>query len=257
MSNLEWNVGNTADPYVQACERFVAKDSSFATFKQDRAYRVILEHVAKNHSDEFITQMKDLDTVTEEQIEAFKENDKYGTPTILNHNVFGAISPSTVRYIKNVLDIRAKFGTDIKDIVEIGGGYGGLCKTMDVLFDYENYVIIDLPAASKLTEKYLGKFRELDGRVQPMPFTELESIYGIDLLISNYAFSECSREIQMNYYKSVILNAENFYMIYNNITPDNIGSDEFIEMASKDFDLSFDPENTHPRNIIIYGTKKA
>ena len=45
----------------------------------------------------------------------------------------GTMSPTTIRYIKNVSDIINAFGTGMKSIVEVGGGYGGLCKVMSSL----------------------------------------------------------------------------------------------------------------------------
>jgi len=252
----EWNVNqNNASDYTDACTEFVESDGKFTSFKQDSRYKKILEHVKRAESELFIESMKCPELITEDILESFKENDLYGTPEILSYDFFGDISPSTIRYIKNTLDIVDAFGKDIKNIVEIGGGYGGLCKTISCMVDFDNYVIIDLPEAAALAQKYTSKFDSLSGRVQALPFPQLDVIEGIDLVISNYAFSECSRSIQMKYYNDVILNSDNFYMIYNNITPENINSTEYLSLASESFDVTRESE-TRPTNHIFYGRSK-
>lgn len=258
--NQEWNVNPTnASEYAQACVEFVNDDNAFSNFKRDYRYKKILEHVSNPESLQFIREMKDYETaITSKLLERFKENDKYGNAEIFEYDFFGSISPSTIRYIKNTLDILAKFdSTKIKNIVEIGGGYGGLCKTISCAIDFDNYVIIDLPEASALQEKYASKFESLSGKFQALPFTHLDEIDGIDLVISNYAFSECSREIQEKYYNDVVLNSEAFYMVYNNITPNNMNSSEYHAHASSDFDIEVETEvRPGHTNYIYYGNKK-
>jgi putative sugar O-methyltransferase len=255
----EWNVPQSCIfDYLNACKSFVEDDNKFNNFKQDSRYKVILEHVSLDESNQFISEMKNLEILTEDQIEKFKENDIYGNPEIFEYEKFGNISPSTIRYIKNTLDIFNHFSSEnIKDIVEIGGGYGGLCKTMSVLFDYDNYVIIDLPEVSKLSKKYISNFLPLKDKVQQLNFNELDVIENIDLVISNYAFSECSLDIQKKYYNDVIRNSNKFYLVYNNITPGNMNSDQFFNYASKDFNIEVEEEiRTYFTNYIFYGTKK-
>jgi putative sugar O-methyltransferase len=148
-------------------------------------------------------------------------------------------------------------GQKVDNILEIGGGYGGLCKILSVLVDFENYLIIDLPEVNKLSEKYLSNFEELNGKTSQSFYDEIESVEGIDLLISNYAYSECTFELQKSYYDNIIANADKFYITYNNITTTNMSSDYFIKYASKDFDVQVEEEvrKCHT-NFILYGTKK-
>lgn len=256
----EWNVNPTnASEYAQACMEFVNDDTAFSNFKRDARYKKILEHVKRPESLMFINEMKDYEEViTPELLEKFKENDKYGNAEILEYDFFGSISPSTIRYIKNTLDVIAEFDTSkIKNIVEIGGGYGGLCKTLSCAIDFDNYVIIDLPEASALQEKYISKFENLNGKFRALPFTELDAIDGIDLVISNYAFSECSMDIQEKYYSDVVLNAKSFYMVYNNITPGNMNSTDYLLRASKDFNIEAETEvRPGHTNYIYFANKK-
>jgi putative sugar O-methyltransferase len=48
----------------------------------------------------------------------------------------------------------------ISRVVEVGGGYGGLCKTLSVVCDFDEYILVDLPEAVAVQEKYLKNFPE-------------------------------------------------------------------------------------------------
>lgn len=259
MNSYEWNVySNHIIDYVTACREFVTDDSKFKNFKQDSRYKIILEHISKEESDLFISEMKNSESLTKKQLKEFKENDLNGNPELHEYEFFGKMSPSTIRYIKNTLDIFNFVGDkEIKNIVEIGGGYGGLCKTMNVLFDYDNYVLIDLPEVNALSKKYTDQFSKLEGKVSQLSLNELDRIEDIDLVISNYAFSECSQPAQMKYYNDVVANSKYFYMVYNNITPGNMNSTAFLDFASRKFDIVTEEEvRPSHTNYIYYATKK-
>ncbi len=259
MSNYEWNVyPNAIVDYVNSCKEFVADDLKFKNFKRDSRYKFMLEHVDKGESDLFISEMKNSNSLTENQLKEFRENDLYGNSELQQYDFFGTMSPSTIRYIKNTLDIFDFVGNkNVKNIVEIGGGYGGLCKTMNVMFDYDSYTLIDLYEVNELSKKYIDQFPKLDKKVSQLPFDNFGEIENIDLVISNYAFSECSYNSQTKYYNDVILNSKYFYMVYNNFTTGNMNPNMFIDLASEKFDIftEIEDRNSHT-NYILYGTKK-
>lgn len=256
----KWDVNqNMIDLYLQACTEFVKNDDAFNNFKQDPRYTPVLEHVSIYEANLYYSEMRSKNLITKTILNSVKENDKYGSPSLFEHSELGSISPTTVRYLKNTLDILDHFGKDGKytNIVEIGGGYGGLCKVFSSFVNFENYHLIDLPEVSIFSRKYLNNFRKLKDRVQYITADNLTTVDNIDLLISNYAFSECTRECQLNYYNSYIKKADKFYMMYNQFTPNNIPSEDFIDIVSNDFSLEVRSENrgTHS-NLIIYGNKK-
>lgn len=255
----EWEVPEVnAINYLKVCKSFVEDDALFLNFRQNRLYQEILEHVTKEQSDLYISEMKNPERLTEEHISQFRENDSVGNPVTFEYNQFGIVSPTTIRYIKNTLDIDTFLaGQKVDNIVEIGGGYGGLCRALSVLVDFENYLIVDLPEVNQLSNKYLSNFKNLNGKTSQAFYDEVASIEGIDLLISNYAYSECTFELQKSYYDNIIVNSDKFYITYNNITTTNMSSDYFIEYASKDFDIQIEEEvrKCHT-NFILYGTKK-
>lgn len=256
MNSYEWNVdNNNIINYLASCKEFVTDESKFKNFKQDSRYKIILEHVNKHESDLFISEMKNYDILNEKHLEEFRENDLIGNSEIYEYKFFGKMSPSTIRYIKNTLDIFDFIGSKkIKNIVEIGGGYGGLCKTINVLLNYDSYTIIDLPEVNALSKKYTDQFFNLKGKVSQLSMDELNKIKDVDLVISNYAFSECSQVAQMTYYNNIIANSKYFYMVYNNITTNNMNSTAFFDFASNKFDINTEKDSNN--NYIYYGSKK-
>ena len=265
MNNTNWVVDNsTIALYLQACKEAAEDDSKFAVFKRDPRYTPVLEHVSKEEAELFIQEMKNCD-ITETQWREFLDNDLLGTPRLeefgRNYNQ-STISPSTVRYIKQALDIYNFFGVIEGNIVEIGGGYGGLCKTLSVLNYFKHYSIIDLTEANALAFKYLNKFPELNNKhshFDPEYIKNRDNTFlgSPDLVISNYAFSECSRDIQLLYYSKIIKQAHQFYFTYNNITRDNLNSEDFLRLASNDFNIHIEAE-IRPAyvNYIFFGTRK-
>jgi putative sugar O-methyltransferase len=255
--NKLWDVNQSMiDNYLQACNEFVENDNLFSVFKVDSRYTPVLEHLTETDANLYFSEMKSKEILTEALVNSVKENDTYGSPLLFNHSELGVISPTTVRYIKNSLDIVSYFGSEMpfKNVLEIGGGYGGLCKVFSSFNRFDTYHLVDFPEVNRLSKKYLNKFKYLKTKIKHISTSEVAENDNLDLVISNYAFSECSREYQKLYYNSFIKNAKNFYIVYNNFTENNLNSQAFIEMASNDFSITFEIEIRPPHTVhIIYG----
>lgn len=253
---MSWEVSNDISQYLYACKIASIDDKAFSTFKKDARYRQILEHVSYEEACQYIKEIPVPISDVIEHLEDFKENDKYGSPDIHQFDELGEISPTTIRYIKNSFDIVNNFNSsDIKNIVEIGGGYGGLCKVLSTLVEFDNYIIFDLEEVNGLIKKYTSKFSKISDKVQAFTLDELGEIEGIDLLISNYAFSEVSLDIQNEYYDKVIKKSKNIYMIFNQISNSNIKFSDFIDKLTSDgFIVEFTCEHEECENCnkIIY-----
>jgi len=235
-------------PYTEICVEAVENDEVFARFKQDTRYTAILEHVPPEHGEEYAhtIQAYELD---EDTINSFKENDSIGGANLVEYDEpFGRISPSTLRYIQNALDISYFYGEgELNKIVEIGGGYGGLCKTISCLCDFDEYHIYDIEPASKLQEKYLSKFG-----VKAVHHSVPEETKDIDLVISNYAYSELGENLQDLYYNNVIKNAKKVYMILNR---GQVSREVLLNRAKEDFDVRVDKViDFWPPNGYLYYT---
>ena len=76
-----------------------------------------------------------------------------------------------------------------------------LCKVMSSFIKFDQYLLLDLEECNLLSRRYLSIFNlpTLSHRAE-----EIDEIdENFDLLISNYALSECDRETQMMYIEKV------------------------------------------------------
>ena len=250
--NRDWTcLGyESVNPYIQICMEAVKDDEVFEKFKKDPRYTAILEHVSYEQGKEYAEGILQYD-VDVELVDSFKDNDLIGGSTTFNYQQpFGRISPSTLRYIQNALDISYFFGEgELDKIVEIGGGYGGLCKTINCLCDFSEYHIYDLNEVCKLQEKYLSNF-EMNGRI--IYHSELEPMEDIDLLISNYAYSELGENLQDLYYNNVVKNSKKVYMILNK---GEVSREVLLKRAQEHFDITVDKVlDFWPPNGYLYYT---
>jgi hypothetical protein len=184
-------------------------------FKSNEDYRVILEHCSeqqgkayldeiKKHFSEFYAKHKD------KLKDICQVNDKYGKTIKVDFQDFMSCSPSNLRYIFHALLIlrdMQQHGLREVDIIEIGGGYGGLCLVLQNLAPLCNirlnsYFIFDLVEASQLQKKYLDLLS-----VKNIRFGQIDNFSELRVnsyLISNYAFSEISKDLREAYTEKVL-----------------------------------------------------
>ncbi|MDR1285582.1 MAG: putative sugar O-methyltransferase [Campylobacteraceae bacterium] len=238
--------------YPDFCIKASIDAHVFSNFRQNRIYCRILEHCNETigllYLDEIIKNRQDL----LDNIEQFKENDKYGNPYLVDYVRIGKISPSTLRYIKVLSDLLNLFySLDGLRICEIGVGYGGQCRIINSIASPLEYVLVDLKPVLMLAQSYLDNYI-LKSSMRYKTMNELkEEKY--DLVISNYAFTELRREVQDCYLKKIILNSRCGYITYNDITP------KYFKSYKKDELLSIIPNShiinevplTHSNNCII------
>lgn len=199
-------------------------------FKRDIRYNQILEHTSIDQGLQYLNLIHKT-SIRQDEIKGFCTlNDSFGNP--VKHN-FGIVtcSPSSLRYIYHAHLILSHFKTfNIPiNIVEIGGGYGGLylaicffAKKYDIII--QSYTIIDLPVVSKFQELYLSNFSlEI-----PVEFVD-STTYGSTLskpdlfLISNYCFSEIAMEHQKKYIDKLFSKISHGFLAWNTISVYDFG----------------------------------
>jgi putative sugar O-methyltransferase len=252
---MSWTLQDSAvNPYLQACRAAAQGSDFFKGFKSHPAYRHVLEHVSFEEGKQYLDE---IEIDYKDKLDEIKENDAYGTPITCSYDGIGFISPTTLRYLKNTSDIVNKFGTSFDSIVEIGGGYGGLCKVLSSFVDFEQYLLLDLEECNMLSRKYLSHFDLPTMSYQAEEIVELEDRF--DLLISNYALSECNRETQMMYIERFVKNSDKFYLMHNNFHADNgnMSYEEFLDVMSDTHDIEYYGEHGVPENPkVMFGTVK-
>ena len=180
-----------------------------------------------------------------------------GNPVTFHFKTIGRTSPTTIRYLKVLCQLLELFGPldDIR-ISEIGVGFGGQAHAIAINQNLKSYTLYDLPPVLKLTNKFLekltdtAKFRFIDGR-DPEPTKS-------DLLISNYGFSELTREVQKMYLDKVISHAKMGYITWNELSYKELDGYSVNEILFLIPGSRIIPEKplTYPNNVIIvWGTK--
>lgn len=243
--------------YIETCRSAVEDDNIFAKFKSLQGYKNILEHVTPRQGTEYLqVAMEMAGDALRQNLDKFKENDIIGTPDKFSYPETGKISPTTIRYIKNVFEMATLLDeSPISRIVEVGGGYGGLCKTLSVVCDFDEYILVDLPEAVAVQEKYLKNFPELYVKCKFVSCDDVESVKDVDLFISNYALSECDYDTQVNYYDKLVLNSKFAYIIYNLVNFNDFYYNKFTEKMSERFE--FTTEKDYENTVILAKIKDS
>jgi hypothetical protein len=236
---MNWENRYTA--YFDFCKNL----KSFDNFKTHSDCTGMLEHVNYELGRGYISEIKKHYPYLLDDIKVFATNDKIGNPTTHYYDEIGIeISPSTLRYVKVLGDLINLCGPLTgKDIIEIGGGYGGQCKIIHDVFEPKSYTIIDHPNVMILIYKYLKQFN-----IKLQSKREM-----FDLFISNYAFTEIDRKFQDSYRK-YIDNSKKGYMTCNwfGIRPDDGMKKEEIEKLRDGHFIPEVPLTGHNNCIYIW-----
>jgi len=201
--------------YRKFVEDVVNDENLFSVFKQHPEYSVIVGTIGVDFGKQYLEYIQVNYPELLSYLSKFADGDKIGSPFL--HEFEGVLmDPLSLRYIKILGDLLKYFGTlNGKHIVEIGCGFGGQCK---VIYDYctpASYTIVDTPEVLKLTQSYLSYFD-----IHPLSRnTDDVSDIQYDLCISNYAFSEFTRNFQEFYTQHILQYSSEGYMILNFLNP--------------------------------------
>jgi len=210
----------------------VCDSNDLSSFKGNNVYRGMLEHVSPEFGKQYLQAIQAYTDISLEEIDSFsRRNDSLGAP--IKSGIGGLLlSPSNLRYIFHshlILNHLRSLALPQIDIVEVGGGYGGLCLALDHFAQkysvkINSYTIIDLTNPSRLQKLYLSK---LYPSLQ-VNFVDA-STFGADIamkdmfLISNYCFSEISDNLQKEYIAKLFPKVSHGFMAWNWIPLYNFG----------------------------------
>ena len=242
--------------YCNYIRSIIDKDITDVNFKSNSIYNGILEHVPKEMGDDYLSVIKNkFSDIFNENFSYItkicKYNDYIGNPKLYDFDNFIKCSPSNLRYILHsflILNYIKECKLNNLNIIEIGGGYGGLCFYLHKLchifnIDISSYTIYDLSEPLLLQEKYLSyhnipnvNYKNLQNDIKERISQKfVETLKEDSFLISNYAFSEIPMDIQ-NMYSKYVLNP---FVSHGFLTWNFIDVYKFIE--NKTFKI--EPEN--------------
>jgi hypothetical protein len=216
------------------CDNIVS--NKLTNWKNKYEVKYMLEHVAKHFGEIYLENLiKDgvsIDTIKELCL----INDKFGGSEPENFEKYNLnVTPASLRYCRHAFDIcnlilQKNLNKEV-NIIEIGGGYGGLCiillrlaKKMNI--NIKNYYIYDLDKVQKLQKYYLSNFF-IDDKVIWMN----SNSFGCDffsnelnnnILISNYCLSEIPIEYKDKYLKNLLPKVNGGYFAWNSNDKTNL-----------------------------------
>lgn len=240
--------------YLKLVNRGIANKQKFRSYF---GYRQILEHVTYSQGLQYLNRIRELDLVSNEEIYSLPHLDVIGKPRVFDYEELGYKSPTTLRYFSVASELREIFGTNLgENIAEIGAGFGGQAIVLDKLFKIGSVTIFDLPDVNTLISSFV---RQFDCKSKFYFKSEPERLNPkIDFVMSNYAFSELPRELQLTYIEELLTQSPKGYMIMNsgksNLTGRSNGKINFEELKAAIPGLQLGPEipNTGPDNYVVY-----
>jgi hypothetical protein len=238
--------------YPQFCLLASTDYRFFNSFRRNPIYNKALEHVSRREGSEYLREIM-KDPLVLSRMEDLKQNDAYGNPRTFDYPQVGRISPTTLRYAKVLADLKRIFRSlDGLSICEIGGGYGGQCRIINIFFQPASYCLVDIQPALMLAQRFLDHFT-IPSTLSFKTMNELER-KGYDLVLSNYAITELPRPMQEVYFEKVILPSRMGYITYNEISSPECRSykrDEILRRIPYS-EVEEEVPLTHPGNCIIH-----
>jgi len=202
--------------YTNYINKIINTDKLLWTFKSHGLYTDILEHILPYTANLYLSEIKKkfnnfYNKYKTVLIKLCNKNDLYGNPNKIMFKDFTTCSSTNLRYILHsllILTFMKKHKLNNIDIIEIGGGYGGLSfylHNISLIFNIKinSYTIFDLLNVSKLQKIYL----EAIDSTNNMNFYQIDNYKDLkqnSFLISNYAFSEISMKLQKEYTKKIL-----------------------------------------------------
>jgi putative sugar O-methyltransferase len=218
-------------PYVASIQKALSNYKNFAKFKLDPRYQAILEHCTREQGQSYLEIIKKESPSLIEKMVTFKENDLVGGAITHEYEGVGAISPSTLRYVKVASDLRNIFGEIIGDrIAEIGVGYGGQLLIADKVLKFKQWDLFDLPPALSLASKYIES-HTLNSAYQITSLNQHRGDVEYDLVISNYAFSELPSKLQLRYIEKILSKSKRGYLTMNSGKENSIFKEDKLSLA--------------------------
>ena len=201
--------------YASAVTNALKNQKAFDNFKRSYSYREILEHVSEDQGRSYLEILEARnDSILSQARSTVLISDQVGNPVKYRYARYETLmSPTTLRYLKVSSDLKILFGSSLGKVAEIGCGYGGQALVNDQLLDVESARLFDLPFVNKLIDRYLNAHLLNGAYATTVINTEEPRDY--DLVISNYAFSELPKILQLAYIKKVLANSKRGYLTMN------------------------------------------
>lgn len=174
--------------YYNFCKQAATDPLLLNSFKQHPDYTPICSHVSIEEGKLYYDKIKNISS--DLILEFILANDSEGgAPLYIIGNEFTVpVDPTSLRYLKFTSDIKELFGENLGSVLEIGGGYGGLCLCINSILSPDTYDIKDHEDVMPFVNSYLKLYS-----------LKLESKETYDTVISTYAWDELDFPLREEY----------------------------------------------------------
>jgi hypothetical protein len=230
---------DTEQRYRNLCQSFIDNETLFNSFKSNKMYRAIVGDSDTFEALHFYRTVKETPSVLSFMPE-FAKTDYLGSPqpTPLKY------SRDIMRYAQTVCYLEKYFGAlDGKNVLEFGGGYGGLAACIMKRWSVA-YNIVDLDEARNLAIKCLSR--------EGLALTDFGD--NIDLFVAEYSLTEMTPEALYGYYTKYIKPSKAVFLRCNLASrTERLFLENHLQEDFKTI-ISFDekPETRKP-NVVIIG----
>lgn len=221
------SVSGSMENWISSCLLAAKDDTAFSTFRRDPVFMLVIEGTPLVAGQQLLKRCG-KEEIFWELLPQISKSDEIGSPLVqmtihseAQKNSSFHISPTTMRYVNNSMNMMRCFGSESleSDIIEIGGGYGGEAKILQdfrqgLQLNPSKYTIFDLDTSFPLIERYLDSFGYHFERGDDLgEFTPGD---GRDtLVLSNGALSEMTSPLIDWYLDEVVSRARYGYFITN------------------------------------------
>ena len=237
--------------YVSVVTAASSNERFFRHFRSHPNYLRILDHVSQPQGKAYIHVLQQRGALSPKVINELKAFSTIGGPQTFHFRGFGRLSPSLLRYMKVASDLQLLF-PDIGtlSVGEIGIGWGGQTWVLYRLAGVRRFSLFDLPEVNVLSQNV---FSRIPLREPDIKYFDARSRFPrepLDLVLSNYAFSELSRKEQRRYLEAVVRLTPRGYITWNALSPDGYSVQELLEAIPGATAVPETPL-THKGNVII------
>lgn len=201
-----WKIQKTeiGQRFIKLCRNALNDPKVFKDFRNDVGFTsVMIGQNREAYIKEYIKEY--MDTPIDNQI---MELDMIGNQDMPSD---GGLSALYYRHFFTAREILGRW-SDVRTIVEIGSGHGGLAGVLSIMKPDIQYTLIDLPIVNEFSKRYIPKKLQANMRwmdcnaIMPRKY---------DLLISEFTLSELTQKMYEDYYKNVIQYCKNAYLVMN------------------------------------------
>jgi hypothetical protein len=192
----------------------------FANFKQNPFFNLLWENFTAEEGAIWLRKLQEQSPSLMEKWDQVRLLARIGGPRTYSYEKIGTFSPATLRLMAIAADIQNRVeNLNGLRVVQIGAGYGGLCKILHDLGTFQSFTLVDLPEQLALAKKCLEQMG-IHGVRYATPEELSEENY--DLAISDMAFAQFNRTYQKLFFEKALRQAR-FGYVLGRIFPKHFG----------------------------------